>query len=244
TDHPCHPWRTIKTRPLRKEQDDVAVIRHQQYQDALKDDCRFLKKFMMIPFEMKNRKGKTIAKVEGADEGVFPTNAEGLAKLRPVMPDGTVTFGTQTFPADGSTSMVVCDEETAAKLSGGSAIKVRILAFGQARVERGFMPTATVPAARQAMERAGIKIEDIKVIKTHNPFALNDVYFSREMGVKVENMNNYGSPLIWGHPQGPTGVRVILEVIEELAEKGGGLGLFTGCAAGDSSMATVVRVDT
>ena len=55
-------------------------------------------------------------------------------------------------------------------------------------------------------------------------------------------MNNYGCPLIWGHPQGPTALRAIIELIEELALRGGGRGLFEGCAAGDTAMAAVIRV--
>ena len=55
-------------------------------------------------------------------------------------------------------------------------------------------------------------------------------------------MNNYGCSLIWGHPQGPTGLRSIIELIEELRLKGGGRGLFHGCAAGDSSMAVILEV--
>ena len=55
-------------------------------------------------------------------------------------------------------------------------------------------------------------------------------------------MNNYGSSLVWGHPQGPMGTRAIIELIEELAQRGGGKGLFTGCAAGDSAMAVVLEV--
>ena len=55
-------------------------------------------------------------------------------------------------------------------------------------------------------------------------------------------MNNYGSPLVYGHPQGPTGMRVMIELIEELALAGGGYGLFSGCAAGDTAMAVVLRV--
>jgi acetyl-CoA acetyltransferase len=55
-------------------------------------------------------------------------------------------------------------------------------------------------------------------------------------------MNNYGSSLIWGHPQGPTGMRLVIELIEELVLLGGGSGLFTGCAAGDTAAALVVRV--
>jgi len=62
------------------------------------------------------------------------------------------------------------------------------------------------------------------------------------MGVKKEAMNNYGSSIVWGHPQGPTGSRLVIEVIEELVLVGGGYGLFVGCAAGDSSAAIVLKV--
>jgi len=71
---------------------------------------------------------------------------------------------------------------------------------------------------------------------------VNDVYFAREMGLAHDAFNNYGSSLIYGHPQGPTGTRLIIELIEELAIKGGGYGLFVGCAAGDTAAAVVVKV--
>ena len=80
-------------------------------------------------------------------------------------------------------------------------------------------------------------------IKTHNPFAVNDILFSRETGVALDKFNNYGCSLVWGHPQAPMGTRGIIELIEELVVRGGGWGLFTGCAAGDSAMAAVLHVD-
>ncbi|MHC4078302.1 MAG: thiolase family protein, partial [Planctomycetota bacterium] len=76
----------------------------------------------------------------------------------------------------------------------------------------------------------------------HNPFAVNDVYFCRETDIVPDQLNRFGSPLIYGHPQGPTGMRAIIELIEELAQAGGGYGLFSGCAAGDTAMATVLKV--
>ena len=102
---------------------------------------------------------------------------------------------------------------------------------------------ANVPAARQALDRAGITIKDVKAVKTHNPFAVNDVYFAREMEIEVSAMNRFGSSLVWGHPQAPTGARLIIELIEELVLAGGGYGLFTGCAAGDTALAVIVKVD-
>jgi acetyl-CoA C-acetyltransferase len=72
---------------------------------------------------------------------------------------------------------------------------------------------------------------------------VNDVYFCRETDTAPDKLNHYGSPLVYGHPQGPTGLRAIIELVEELVLAGGGHGLFTGCAAGDSAMALVVAVD-
>lgn len=62
------------------------------------------------------------------------------------------------------------------------------------------------------------------------------------MGVDVMDMNNNGCSLVWGHPQGPTGMRAVIEMIEELVLKGGGYGLFQGCAAGDTAMAVIIKV--
>jgi len=82
----------------------------------------------------------------------------------------------------------------------------------------------------------------MKAIKTHNPFAVNDLYLAKELGLDANDFNNLGPSLIYGHPQGPTGMRLVIELIEELAQAGGGHGLFTGCAAGDTAAAVVVKV--
>jgi acetyl-CoA acetyltransferase len=71
---------------------------------------------------------------------------------------------------------------------------------------------------------------------------VNDIALSRELGIDLKMMNNYGSSLVWGHPQGPTALRSIIELIEELVINGGGYGLFTGCAAGDSGMSLIIKV--
>jgi acetyl-CoA acetyltransferase family protein len=227
----------------RATQDEVAVMRYQQYQDALKDDAAFLKRFMMVPLEVKDPSGRKVIKTVTGDEGVFPTTAEGLAKLKPVLDGGTVTYGTQTYPADGNVGVIVTTREKAAEMSRDRSVSVRVLSYGQARADKGFMPAANVPASRQALKRAGITMNDVKAVKTHNPFSVNDIYFAREMGTELSAMNRYGSSLVWGHPQAPTGARLIIELIEEVALTGGGYGLFTGCAAGDTAFAVIVKVD-
>ena len=224
------------------EQHELVLMREAQYRTALQDDSAFLRRFMTLPFEVPAANlRKTVATLAG-DEGISHSTTEGLAKLQPVRPGGSVTFGAQTHPADGNAAIVVATPERAAALSRNPKIAVRLLGFGQARVGLARMPEATVPAAQRALAQAGLGVGQIDAIKTHNPFALNDLYFARQMGVNTADMNHYGCSLVWGHPQAPMGTRSIIELIEELALRGGGRGLFTGCAAGDSAMAVVLDV--
>lgn len=224
-----------------EEQHEVVLMRHTQYQDALADEAAFHKRYLVTPIEVKNPRGKVLATVVD-DEGIFPTTREGLERLKPVTAGGTVTYGGQTFPADGNAAIILTTQEKARELSAKDAPTIQILGFGQSRAEAGFMPMAPVPAAEKALAVADLSLQEVAAIKTHNPFAVNDVYFARQTNTKLEDMNNYGCSLIWGHPQGPTGMRLIIELIEELVLKGGGIGLFSGCAAGDSAAAVVVKV--
>ena len=227
----------------KEEQDEVTLIRFNQYQDALKDNSAFLHRYMVVPIDVMDASGRKVMTTVTGDEGVFPTTAEALARLRPAQPEGTVTFGTQTYPADGNACIVITTQEKARELSRDPNIEIQVISYAEARTKRGYMAKAVVPAAKIALSKAGIDIKDVKAIKTHNPFAVNDIFFCREMGLGIEDMNNYGCSLIWGHPQGPTGARLIIELIEELVIKGGGYGLFDGCAAGDTAAAVVVKVD-
>ena len=227
----------------RGEQEEVTLLRYRQYADATADDGAFFKRYMSWPLEVKDARGKKVVATVTGDEGVHPTNAQGLATLRPVVEGGSVTFGTQTHPADGNAGMLLtAGRDRARGVSPKGAVDVQLLSYGQARVKKGFMPMAVAPAAAQALSRAGITADQLGSITSHNPFAVNDVYLARELKLDPERMNRHGCSLVWGHPQGPTGLRSIIELIEDLAIAGGGYGLFTGCAAGDSAAAVVLKV--
>ncbi len=227
----------------KEEQDKMTFMRYNQYQDSVKDDRAFQKRYMISPIEIKDKKGKKVLATVTGDEGIHPTTYEGLEKLRPVLPEGTVSFGTQTFPADGNCGIIVTTRERAQQLRTKENVEIQIISYGEGRAKKGFMAMAIMPAGKRALDSAGISIKDVQAIKTHTPFAVNDVYFCREMDLDWKDMNNYGCSLIYGHPQGPTGGRLIIELIEELVEKGGGYGLFDGCAAGDSGAAVVLKVN-
>ncbi|MEH6823555.1 MAG: thiolase family protein [Motiliproteus sp.] len=224
-------------------QHELVLQRQEQYRMATADDHAFQKRYMTLPLEVPSANYKRIAATLEGDEGLTLSTSEGLARLRPVKPEGSVTFGGQTHPADGNAALILATPQKAKSLSKDPGIRIRLLGFGAARVELAHMPEATVPAARMALQHAGLGIQQMDAIKSHNPFAVNDLVFAKEMGIGVHKMNNYGSSLIWGHPQAPTGLRSIIELIEELVIRGGGYGLFQGCAAGDSAMAVVIQVD-
>ncbi|HEY3076119.1 MAG TPA: thiolase family protein [Burkholderiales bacterium] len=216
------------------EQHEVVLRREAQYREAV---GKFQQRFMTLPFDVPGSK----MPLEG-DEGIRFSTAEGLAKLKPVLEGGSVTYGAQTHPADGNAAIVLAVPERARELSRDPKIRIQLLGFGQSRAELAYMPEAPIPAAKRALEQADVQMRDLRAIKTHNPFAVNDILFSRSTGVGIDKMNNYGCSLVWGHPQAPMATRAIIELIEELAAAGGGCGLFTGCAAGDSAMAVVLKV--
>jgi acetyl-CoA acetyltransferase len=225
---------------LTKEESDAVVLRRfEQYQEALANDRAFQKRYMFAPEVAVTKKKK---KLMEEDEGWTPTTAEGLAKLKPQFPNGTLSYGAQTFPADGNCGIIVTTRDKAREMSADPKTEIQIVSYGFARVKPMFMPAAPIPAAQMALANAGLTIADIKAVKTHNPFATNDVAFAKKMGYDVMKMNNYGSSLIYGHPQGPTVGRAVIEMIEELTMLGGGYGLFTGCSAGDTAASLILKV--
>lgn len=226
---------------ITKEESDALVLdRYMKYMDGMANNRKFQKRYM-IPVEIKVSKKKSILVEE--DEGITPCTAEGLAKLRPISDTSVLSFGAQTHPADGNAGMIVTTKQKADELSADSAVTIKIISYGFARAPKAHMPAAPTPAAAKAMEMAGITVADLAAVKTHNPFSVNDIFMRKKLGINDKIFNNYGSSLIFGHPQGPTTMRLCVELIEELVQKGGGYGLLAGCAAGDSGASLVIKVN-
>ena len=229
-----------KVMGITKEECDAVVLRrYEQYQMALVNDRAFQKRYM-FPAEVRISRKKTMM-VE-TDEGVTPTTAEGLAKLGPAEKGGVHSFAAQTFPADGNCGFIVTTRDKAKELSADPGVEIQVVSYGYSRANPGFMAAAPVPAAEMALANAGMKITDMKAIKSHNPFSTNDLNFAKKMGIDVMKMNNYGSSLIYGHPQAPTAGRIIAEMLEEMVMLGGGYCLWTGCAAGDTGASMIFKV--
>jgi acetyl-CoA acetyltransferase len=226
----------------RKQQDELTALRYEQYYSGTEGGLEFRRRYMVTPVEVKNASGKRVIATVADDEGVENQTFEKLEAMRTVFPEGTVTGGTQTHPADGSCGIAVTNRAIAEEWGkGGPATQV--VAFGQARARTGFLGESTVVSAAAALKAAGLSMSDMTVVKTHNPFAVHDLYFAQQFDLPWERFGNHGSSLVYGHPNGATGMRGIMEVIEELVDSGGGYGLFSGCAAGDTGGAVIVKVD-
>jgi acetyl-CoA acetyltransferase len=223
----------------KEESDEMAVRRSEQYEMSLENDRAFQKEYM-IPVDIAVSRKKTITVEE--DEGIRLNTMEALAPLKPVIEGGCVSYGAQTHPADANAGVIVTTKEKAAELSKDKNITIQLLSYGYARAKKARMAAAVTPSAQMALKNAGIEVKDLKAVKTHNPFTVNDIVMGKLMNIPPEIFNNYGSSIIFGHPQGPTGARCTIELIEELIKIGGGYGLFAGCAAGDTAASLVVKV--
>jgi acetyl-CoA acetyltransferase len=138
--------------------------------------------------------------------------------------------------------VVVASVDKAKELSCRPEISVELLFKAEVRTEPSTMPLGPTEATRKLLAQTGLTMDDFCVVKSHNPFAVNDLLFCKTHNYSWKKMNKTGSSIVYGHPQGPTLTRIALEAIDETARLGGGLALVMGCAAGDVGIAAIFRV--
>jgi acetyl-CoA acetyltransferase len=220
----------------RAETDEVALLRNEQYFDA--KDSGFLDR-VLVPLEVLNVGGRPLGRVD-EDLGVHRMSAGNLAAMREL--DTCVTGGTQTHASDGMAGLLVTSKGKAREISPRPEIDIQFVAKAEARTQPSLMPEAPAFAVQKLLDRCGLSMDDMAVVKNHNPFAVNDVIFAQIMDYDWHKMNKTGCPLVWGHPQGPTLTRVLIEALEEAVDLGGGYVLIFGCAAGDVGIAALFKV--
>jgi acetyl-CoA acetyltransferase len=220
----------------RKEVDEITFHRYAQYFQARESG---LLDRVLVPLDVLNVQGRPLGRVD-EDKGVRQVTMESLVSMREL--DTCVTSGTQTHASDGMAVLLVATPEKAAQLSPRPEIDIQFVAKTEIRTAPSLMPEAPTLAVKKLLDRTGLSMKDMAVVKNHNPFAVNDAIFARVMGYDWRAMNNTGCPLVWGHPQGPTLTRVIIEALEEAVDLGGGYVLVFGCAAGDVGIASILKV--
>lgn len=220
----------------RTETDEISHLRHQQYFET--KERGFLDRYM-VPFDVLTVQGRPLGTID-EDVGVRPMSIGQLRAQREL--DTCVTSGTQTHASDGMACLLVTTEERAQELSPRPEISIRLVGKAEARAQPSLMPEAPGIAVNKLMDRLGMTLDDVAVAKNHNPFAVNDAVFQRQTGYDWRELNRTGCSLVWGHPQGPTLTRSLIEGLEEAVERGGGNVLLFGCAAGDVGIAALFEV--
>ncbi len=220
----------------RKEVDELAFYRYEQYFEAKKSG--FLDR-VLVPLEILNIQGRPMGTVDD-DLGVRQISLDSLRAMREL--DTCVTGGTQTHASDGMAVLLVTSAEKARELSPRPEIDIQFVAKTEVRSLPSLMPEAPTLAVQKLLKRTGLTMKDIAVAKNHNPFAVNDAIFAKVLDYDWHEMNKTGCPLVWGHPQGPTLTRVLIEALEEAVNLGGGHVLIFGCAAGDVGIASILKV--
>jgi len=220
----------------REEADQVAFASQQRAKDAW-DEGRFEAEIAAVT--VKSRQGET----EFAyDEHIRPdVTLEGLGALRPYFKkDGLVTAGNASGIGDGSASAVVASAEWAGK--NGIEPLGRIVSWGFVGVEPRVMGIGPAPAARMALEQAGLTIEDMDLVEVNEAFAPQYKSVEKELGLDPERTNVNGGAIAITHPLAASGARITIHLLHELRRRGGRYGLGSACIGGGQGGAVIVEI--
>ena len=220
----------------REEVDDITFHRYQQYFDT-KNSGWF--ENIILPFDVLNIQGRFLGRIDD-DKGVRQISRSALREMHEL--DTCVTPGSQTHASDGMATLLVTGVDKAKELSTRPEIDIQFVGKLEVRTLPNLMPEAPALAVKKLLNRTGLTMDDMAVVKNHNPFAVNDAIFAKVMDYDWHKMNTTGCSLVWGHPQGPTLTRIMIEALEEAVSLGGGYVLVFGCAAGDVGIAAILKV--
>ncbi len=181
------------------------------------------------------------AKTLSRDEGPRPeTTAEGLAKLKPAFrPAGTVTAGNASMLSDGAAALVVGSARVAEKL--GVKPLARIVAYATSGVAPKDIFIAPVPAVRQVLEKANLKLADIDLFELNEAFAAQMLACGKELKLDESRVNVNGGAIALGHPIGASGVRVLVTLLHALERRNLRRGLAALCLGGGNAVAMVIE---
>jgi acetyl-CoA acyltransferase len=219
----------------RRKQDEFALRSHRLAAEAT-DSGAFSKE--VIPTWGRDEEGRR--KVMTEDQCIRrDTSLESLAALKPAfMPEGgTITAGNSSPLNVGAAAVLVMSEERAREL--GLKPKVRVRAMAVAGVDPAVMGIGPVPATHKALERAGLKLEDIDLIEINEAFAAQTLTVIKLLKADPEKVNVRGGALAIGHPLGASGARIATTLIHAMADRKARFGLATMCIGAGQGIATI-----
>lgn len=193
----------------------------------------------IVSVTIKGRKGDTVVEVDEAPRR--DTSLESLAKLPGLHgKDGSHTAGNSPAVNDGAGALVLASDEWAQ--ANGKEILGEIVAQGAVADDFAYLARTPANAAFKALEKAGLKPEDIDLWEINEAFSSVALNSTRMLGVDEEKVNVNGGAVALGHPLGASGARIIGSLALELRRRGGGLGCAAICSGGGQGDAVIIRV--
>ena len=223
----------------RQELDEFAAS-SQQKAEAAQAAGKFVDE--IVPVMVKKKKEMVEFKVdEYPKAGV---TVESISKLKGAFPQADGSKGERVTAAnasginDGAAAIVLASGEAVEKY--GLKPMAKLIGWGQGGVDPKIMGVGPVPASRQAMEKAGLKIEDIDLVEANEAFAAQSIAVARELGFDMSKVNVNGGAIALGHPVGASGARIIVTLLHEMAKRPDAKkGLATLCIGGGMGVATI-----
>ena len=220
----------------RQQQDELAAASQQRAEAAIKSG-RFNDE--IAPVAVPQRRGEDLI----IDQDEFPkfgTTVEDLSKLRPAFKkDGTVTAGNASGINDGAAALVLMSAEKAAELNLEPL--ATIAAYGVGGVAPSIMGTGPIPASQKALNKAGLKVEDIDLIESNEAFAAQALSVIEHFDFDREIVNVNGGAIALGHPVGASGARILVSLLHEMKKRDSKTGLATLCVGGGQGVAVLVK---
>lgn len=219
-----------------REEADAVAVASQQRAKAAWDAGRFDEEIVEIVIE--TRRGET---TYATDEHMRPdTTMEALGALRPYFKkDGLVTAGNASGIGDGSASAVLSSAEWAQ--ANGLEPLGRVVSWGFVGVEPQVMGIGPAPAARLALEKADMSLEDMELVEVNEAFAPQYKSVEKELGLDPERTNVDGGAIAITHPLAASGARITIHLLHELRRRGAKFGLGSACIGGGQGGAVVVE---
>ncbi len=193
----------------------------------------------IAPVTIKARKGDTVVEI---DEGPRrDTSLEKLAALPGLVgKEGSHTAGNAPGVNDGGGALVVASEEWAS--ANGKQVLAEIVTHAQSADDFAYLARTPASAAKKALEKAGLKAEDIDVWEINEAFASVALNSIRVLGIDEDRVNVNGGAVALGHPIGASGARILGSLVYELRRRGGGLGCAAICSGGGQGDAVIIKV--
>ena len=233
--------RIAKRRGLTRESLDAFGARSQQLAAKAWADGRYDREITPIEAPALDADGEPTGETRTVtrDQGLRETTVEGLAALRPVLPDGLHTAGTSSQISDGSAAVLLMSQEKAAAL--GVRPRARIVAQALVGAEPYYHLDGPIQSTQRVLAKAGMAIGDLDLVEINEAFAAVVLSWASVIEPDLDRVNVNGGAIAIGHPVGATGARLITTALHELERRDASTALITMCCGGAISTATIIE---